>query len=149
MASHLPFQLMISSERKMCSLFRRAVRNLESWHHDRAAFRYEVALLRARFDEIKMCKDRDPDVFNQLLKNEEQELFKYQHWQPKKWPKTIGGNAYGRVPVIPDWVLDYWHPLEKAQYPKYFATREKRKEEFIKMWEEEYGKPDVCKGGHH
>lgn len=38
-----------------------------------------------------------------------------------------GGNAHGRSVELPDWVLDYWHPLEKAQYPDYFARREKRK----------------------
>lgn len=38
-----------------------------------------------------------------------------------------GGNAHGRKVELPDWVLDYWHPLEKAQYPDYFARREKRK----------------------
>lgn len=38
-----------------------------------------------------------------------------------------GGNAHGRTIDLPDWVLDYWHPLEKAQYPDYFARREKRK----------------------
>lgn len=64
-------------------------------------------------------------------------------------PKSVTGNAYGRESHIPDWVLDYWHPLEKAQYPKYFATREKRKQEYIKMWEEEYGKPDAIKDRHH
>jgi NADH dehydrogenase (ubiquinone) 1 beta subcomplex subunit 9 len=58
----------------------------------------------------------------------------------------IGGNAYGRESVTPDWVLDYWHPLEKAQYPDYFATREKRKEEYIRMWEKEFGAPTP---GHH
>lgn len=35
--------------------------------------------------------------------------------------------------------IDYWHPLEKAQYPKYFATREIRKMEHILWWHEKYG----------
>jgi NADH dehydrogenase (ubiquinone) 1 beta subcomplex subunit 9 len=35
--------------------------------------------------------------------------------------------------------LDYWHPLEKAQYPKYFATREIRKMEYIMWWQKKYG----------
>ncbi|CAB0018282.1 unnamed protein product, partial [Nesidiocoris tenuis] len=45
---------------------------------------------------------------------------------------TIDGNTYGRAHQAPDWVLDYWHPLEKAQYPEYFLRREKRKQEFLK-----------------
>lgn len=49
-----------------------------------------------------------------------------------------GGVAYERDIKIPDWVLDYWHPIEKAAFPKYFALREQRKKEFIKFWERNY-----------
>lgn len=54
-------------------------------------------------------------------------------------PESPGGVAYEREVVPPDWILDYWHPLEKAQYPEYFARRELRKKEFIKNWEKKYG----------
>jgi len=37
--------------------------------------------------------------------------------------------------------LDYWDLHEKAVYPYYFARREQRKAEFIKMWENKYGLP--------
>ena len=37
--------------------------------------------------------------------------------------------------------VDIWHPLERAQYPEYFARREKRKQEFIEAYEKKYGKP--------
>lgn len=46
-----------------------------------------------------------------------------------------GGIAFERVVEPPDWVMDYWHPLEKAQYPNYFETRECRKIEYIKKWQ--------------
>lgn len=46
-----------------------------------------------------------------------------------------GGVAAERVVPAPDWVLDYWHPLEKAQYPEYFCRRETRKMEFIQKWQ--------------
>lgn len=46
-----------------------------------------------------------------------------------------GGVAAGRVVEPPDWVLDYWHPLEKAQYPTYFCKREARKCEYIAHWQ--------------
>lgn len=62
-------------------------------------------------------------------------------------PDSPGGVAYGREVIPPDWVLDYWHPLEKAQYPEYFARREERKKEFVKMWEKKYGKSDYVP--HH
>lgn len=55
-------------------------------------------------------------------------------------PDSPGGVAYEREVRPPDWVVDYWHPLEKAQYPEYFARREQRKQEYIKNWEKKYGK---------
>lgn len=56
-------------------------------------------------------------------------------------PNSPGGVAYGREVEPPDWVLDYWHPLEKARYPEYFARREQRKKEWVEMWNKQYGKP--------
>lgn len=58
-----------------------------------------------------------------------------------------GGVAFEREVEPPDWVLDYWHPLEKAEYPEYFKKREQRKKEFIAMWEKQYGKYEDK--GHH
>lgn len=51
-----------------------------------------------------------------------------------------GGCAFEREVIPPDWILDYWHPLEKAQYPEYFARREQRKKEYVIWWEKMYGK---------
>lgn len=45
-----------------------------------------------------------------------------------------GGVAPERVVEAPDWVLDYWHPLEKAKYPIYFRKREQRKCEYLELW---------------
>jgi NADH dehydrogenase (ubiquinone) 1 beta subcomplex subunit 9 len=44
-------------------------------------------------------------------------------------------------------VVDMWHPLERAQYPEYFARREQRKKEFIERWEKKYGKAEM--DSHH
>lgn len=43
-------------------------------------------------------------------------------------------------------MVDFWHPLEKAQYPEYFSRREQRKQEYIERWEKKYGKPQ--ESGH-
>lgn len=32
-----------------------------------------------------------------------------------------------------------WHPLERAQYPEYFALRDQRKQEYIDRWHKKYG----------
>jgi len=57
-------------------------------------------------------------------------------------PTSPGGVAFEREVPSPDWVLDFWHPDEKAQYPDYFARREERKKEYVAMWEKKYGKHD-------
>jgi len=63
-------------------------------------------------------------------------------------PNSPGGTSFEREVIPPDWVLDYWHPLEKAHYPEYFARRELRKKQFVEMWEKQYGKP-TSEPGHH
>lgn len=50
-----------------------------------------------------------------------------------------GGCAHGRDVELPDWVMDYWDPKEKAQYPDYFARREQRKKEYEAWWNKNYG----------
>ncbi|XP_022688544.1 NADH dehydrogenase [ubiquinone] 1 beta subcomplex subunit 9-like [Varroa jacobsoni] len=123
----------ISHKQAICSLYKRALRNLESWYRDRPNYRFHACLLRRDFD-----KNRDITDFRkakELLDAGERELWLKQHYLPKKFPNSPGGVASERYIQPPDWVLDYWHPLEKAQYPKYFATREKRKLEYIEMYE--------------
>merc|ERR1711915_936166 len=129
----------ISHTRKVCSLYKRALRNIEAWYDRRPMYRYRAVLLRARFDENRDVKDLR--VAQQLLDEGEKELFSLIHYQPKKFPLSPGGVAYEREVRAPDWVLDYWHPWEKAAYPEYFARREQRKKEYVEWWEKTYGKP--------
>lgn len=104
-------------------------------------------LLRERFDNNADIKDMR--IARKLLADGEQELFDKQHPQPLSFANSPGGIAYGREVELPDWVLDYWHPLEKAQYPDYFARREQRKKEYVIWWEKQYGKSEEPKDGHH
>ncbi|KOB69377.1 NADH dehydrogenase [Operophtera brumata] len=131
---------------KVCSLYKRGLRNLEAFYDRRHVYRYQAVLLRARFD--KHAKEQDMRVAVDLLKKGQEELFMTQHPVPRVFPMSPGGVAHERVVTPPDWVLDYWHPLEKARYPEYFKKREQRKKEFIAMWEKEYGKHDP-KEDHH
>lgn len=122
--------------------------------------------MRARFDE-NVKKDLSKGV--QLVEDGEKELFSKQHYQPKKCRLFVctilgtsdintsfrnlvanspGGCAFEREVIPPDWVLDYWHPLEKAQYPDYFARREQRKKEYVVWWEKQYGKHDANEHHH-
>ena len=133
----------------------------------RICFRYEAVLLRQRFDENRNVSE--PTAVKSLVAKAEQELFEKQHYQPIKCERkhwlfspvesllsdlfllapvafSPGGVAYGRELKSPDWVLDYWHPEEKAQYPEYFARREQRKKEYVEYWEKKFGKAEES---HH
>ncbi|XP_008545664.1 NADH dehydrogenase [ubiquinone] 1 beta subcomplex subunit 9 [Microplitis demolitor] len=126
---------------KVCSLYKRALRNYESWIFLQTDYRYEAVLLRARFDKNKDIKDLR--VAKQLLKEGEAELEKIIHPSPLYFADSPNGVAYEREVEPPDWVLDYWHPTEKAMYPKYFALREKRKLEYMKLFDKQF--PDAQK----
>ncbi|XP_048001069.1 NADH dehydrogenase [ubiquinone] 1 beta subcomplex subunit 9 [Leguminivora glycinivorella] len=139
MAGALPLGIRTHSQR-VCSLYKRALRNVEAFYDRRDVYRYQAVLLRDRFNKNAKIQDMRKAV--QLLKEGEEELFLQQHPIPKKFAESPGGVAYEREVEPPDWVLDYWHPLEKAQYPEYFKRREQRKKEFIAMWEKQYGKQE-------
>ncbi|GLV36456.1 NADH dehydrogenase (ubiquinone) B22 subunit [Carabus blaptoides fortunei] len=142
----VPVVGLVSHTRKVQSLYKKALRTLECWYDRRPAYRYQAVLMRQRFDENRNIKDMR--VAKELIAQGEEEVFLKQHWQPRKFAKSPGGVAYEREVIPPDWVLDYWHPLEKAQYPEYFARREQRKQEYIQLWEKKYGKPNP-KDYHH
>ncbi|CAG9574850.1 unnamed protein product [Danaus chrysippus] len=121
---------------KVCYLYKQAMRQIESYYGQRNVVRYHQVILRSRFDANKCVSD--PKDQRRLYWVGEHELFLTKHPVPiAKFSKSIGlagGVAYKRVVEPPDWVLDYWHPLEKAQYPEYFETREIRKCEYIAKW---------------
>ncbi|CAH2101062.1 unnamed protein product [Euphydryas editha] len=123
---------------KVCTLYKKAMRQIEAYYGGaRHVVRYHQVLLRNRFD-ANACVS-DPKDQRLLYRIGEHELFMTQHPVPiAKFPRSVGiagGVAHARVVEPPDWVLDYWHPLEKAQYPHYFKRRECRKKEYIDKWE--------------
>ena len=96
-------------------------------------------ICRSKFDANKDIKD--VRLAKQLLLEGQEWLFKNEHPVLKRFPYSVGGCAYQRDAVIPDWVLDYWDPIEKAFYPKYFAKREQRKKDYIEFYKKTYGEP--------
>uniref|UniRef100_A0A1A9W2J6 NADH dehydrogenase [ubiquinone] 1 beta subcomplex subunit 9 n=1 Tax=Glossina brevipalpis TaxID=37001 RepID=A0A1A9W2J6_9MUSC len=117
----------VSHSRQVCSLYKRALRNVEAWYDHREIVRYRAVLLRKRFDDNRDVKDMA--VAARLLEEGEKELFNTTHYQLVKKANSPGGCAYEREEV-----LDYWHPLEKAQYPEFFAKREERKKQYVQWW---------------
>ncbi|XP_058810899.1 NADH dehydrogenase [ubiquinone] 1 beta subcomplex subunit 9 [Phymastichus coffea] len=133
--AHIPTGL-VSHSRKVCNFYKRVIRHIESINHELDEIRYQAVLMRSQFDKNKDIKDFR--VAKKLLCNGEEELFLKQHWQYKKFPESPGGVAYQREHPLPDSLLDYWDPIEKAKYPKYFALREKRKLEYEEFYKKEY-----------
>ncbi|XP_075985283.1 NADH dehydrogenase (ubiquinone) B22 subunit [Anticarsia gemmatalis] len=133
----VPFLGIRTHSQKVCSLYKRALRNLEAYYDRRHVYRYQAVLLRERFNQN--AKETDMRKATQMLKDGEEELFMQLHPIPRKFALSEGGVAHERVVTPPDWVLDYWHPLEKAHFPEYFKRREQRKKEFIALWEKEHG----------
>ncbi|XP_044744411.1 NADH dehydrogenase [ubiquinone] 1 beta subcomplex subunit 9 [Coccinella septempunctata] len=136
MSVGIPVLGLVSHTRKVQSLYKRVLRNLENYYDKREVYRYHAVIMRAEFDKNKDIKDIR--VARELLHQGEENLFQKMHPIQKKFPESPGGVAYGREVPSPDWVLDYWHPLEKAQYPEYFAKREEMKKEYVKLWEKLY-----------
>ncbi|XP_006621051.1 NADH dehydrogenase [ubiquinone] 1 beta subcomplex subunit 9 [Apis dorsata] len=127
---------LISHTKKVCSLYKRALRTLESFNYRRHEYRYEAVLLRQRFEKNRHIPDAR--IAKKLLLEGEEELFKKCHWDPYKFPDSPGGIVHGRFVEPPDAVLDFWDPIEKAQYPKYFGQREKLKVEYEKLYKKLY-----------
>ncbi|XP_037926837.1 NADH dehydrogenase [ubiquinone] 1 beta subcomplex subunit 9-like [Hermetia illucens] len=144
MCSSLPFAV-LTHKQQVCSLYKRALRNLEAWYDRRHIYRYQAVLLRKRFDDSRCIKDLRKA--QDLLKCGERELFEKRHYQPKKFQYSPGGAAFEREVIPPDWVLDFWHPLEKSQYPEYFDRREQRKKEYTEVWKKRYQDTENESGG--
>ncbi|KAI8432772.1 hypothetical protein MSG28_013731 [Choristoneura fumiferana] len=126
-----------SHSQQVCTLYKTAMRLIESYYVARFVVRYHQVILRKEFD--KNACECDPKEQRRLLRVGQHEVFSKKHSIPgAKFPYSQGlaaGVAFAREVEPPDWVLDYWHPLEKAQYPDYFRRRECRKKEYIALWE--------------
>ncbi|XP_037906160.1 uncharacterized protein LOC119648470 [Hermetia illucens] len=47
----------LTHKQQVCSLYKRALRNLEVWYDRRHIYRYQAQLLKKRFDELRCIKD--------------------------------------------------------------------------------------------
>uniref|UniRef100_A0A8C6TU45 NADH dehydrogenase [ubiquinone] 1 beta subcomplex subunit 9 n=1 Tax=Neogobius melanostomus TaxID=47308 RepID=A0A8C6TU45_9GOBI len=129
----------LSHHQKVLRLYKKSLRHLESWCIFRDKYRFYACLLRARFDENKAEKDMVKATM--LLKAGEEEFWSNQHPQPYIFPDSPGGTSYERYECykVPEWMLDHWHPSEKAMYPDYFSKREQWKKLRLQSWD--------CPGG--
>lgn len=134
---------LISHTRRVCSLYKRLIRDCEFQSEDFFEVRYKKLLIRAEFDKYKKIKDlREAKA---LLEKGEQYLFRtidpFHGNSPPKHPFSKEGISYQRQLESPDYVMDWYHPLEKAQYPYYFAKREQMKDEYLELWKKKMMTP--------
>ncbi|KAG0429614.1 hypothetical protein HPB47_023440, partial [Ixodes persulcatus] len=85
----------------VCSLYKRALRNLEAWCVERDDYRIKAVELRERFENYRHIKDMR--IAKELLDQGEEELFESAHPQLYHPPHGPGGVAYGRYVASPDW----------------------------------------------
>lgn len=126
---------LVSHTRKVCSLYKRMMRDIAIKDDDFFEGRYKQLLVRREFDKNKNIKDLR--VAKALYIEAERQFTKDLHPYLEIMPYhaySKEGIAYGRNFESPDFVMDFYHPLEKAQYPYYFAKREHMKDEYIKLW---------------
>ncbi|XP_078042672.1 NADH dehydrogenase (ubiquinone) B22 subunit [Augochlora pura] len=127
---------LITHSQRVCRLYKRVLRTLDDFNMWKHEFRYQATLVRQRFEENRNIKDAR--LAKKLLLEGEEELFRNPNYQPKKFPDSEGGITKNNVVPLPDHFIDYWHPVEKAQYPKYFAKREEMKKEYEKFYYKMY-----------
>ncbi|XP_035537595.1 NADH dehydrogenase [ubiquinone] 1 beta subcomplex subunit 9 [Morone saxatilis] len=127
----------LSHQQKVLRLYKKSLRHLESWCVFRDKFRFHACVLRARFDENKTEKDMVKATM--MLKAGEEEFWEFQHSEPIVFPDSPGGTSYERYECYkaPEWLLDHWHPSEKAMYPDYFSKREQWKKLRALSWDKE------------
>ncbi|KAF7256092.1 hypothetical protein EG68_06689 [Paragonimus skrjabini miyazakii] len=128
---------LIPHAQQVCRLYKAALYDMKARHENILDFRYSAVLLRARFEENRDIKDEI--LAKRLLEEGWKEYNATRYPFPFRYPTAPGGVAYERTSHIYDIQLDFWHPLEKLQYPDYFARREKRKQEFVERWVARYG----------
>ena len=79
MAQHVPKSILTHSQR-VCRLYKKAYRLIESKHDARINFRLEAVVLRHRFDETR--KEDDWRKLAAMLEEGEHEVWAEQHPQP-------------------------------------------------------------------
>jgi len=129
----------VSHSQQVCRLYKAGLKVCRSNKWIRLECRMAQVELRKRFDDNADIKDFR--VAKELVQLGWEEHDYKRHWVPFSFPDSDGGVVFQRDENLPDFVLDLWHPLEKAFYPDYFDRREKRKQEFIDRWHKKYGTP--------
>lgn len=134
---------LISHTRRVCSLYKKMCRDLDFAEEDFFEARFKKLIVRSKFDKYKDIKDirRAKALLQEGIEEFNKNADPFHIHGPPFHAFSKEGIAYNRNKLSPDYVMDTYHPLEKAQYPYYFAKREQMKEEYIKMWKKKMMTP--------
>lgn len=80
-------ELKVAHVKRVKSLYKRACRLIEAWYDRRDVIRYEITLMRNRFDRNATLSRRAGHL---LYCEGEDELFKKSHWHLRKFPESPG-----------------------------------------------------------
>ncbi|XP_015787933.1 NADH dehydrogenase [ubiquinone] 1 beta subcomplex subunit 9 [Tetranychus urticae] len=142
-AAHLR-RIALTHKQKVLSLYKQALHVIRFSCDDFFEAKEKALELRQRFEAAKDVKDYR--VAKQMLEKGQEELRLAREIEDFNYTFSVGGTGYQQEPSRNDVLLDYWHPLEKAMYPYYFARREQRKQEYIKLFESDYGNAEKLLG---
>uniref|UniRef100_A0A6V7UBU7 NADH dehydrogenase [ubiquinone] 1 beta subcomplex subunit 9 n=1 Tax=Meloidogyne enterolobii TaxID=390850 RepID=A0A6V7UBU7_MELEN len=134
------FSKALSHRQKVMRLYKRCLREIHAWYfsydtHGFLEFRFQMVLMRARFDANKDVKDMQMAQF--LLADGCRQVWANRHPDPFRFPNDVGGANYDREHWTPDEIAEsnfhYTWP-EREQFPYYYNKREQRKKELMEHW---------------
>ncbi|KAL3085124.1 hypothetical protein niasHS_010193 [Heterodera schachtii] len=131
------FTKAFSHRQKVMRLYKRAIRETQSWHaQDLLECRFRMCLMRARFDANRDVNDMR--LAQYLLADGCRQLWMYRNVsQTMRYPEDPGAPAYDRDMESSDVVCDdpnHYTWAEREQFPYYFNRREQRKKELMAHW---------------
>lgn len=128
----------ISHTRRVMSLYKKMCRDLYYHEVDYFEVRFKQLQIRKKFEDNMHIKDMRKA---KMLLEEAEADFKSNimhpahQYDPRPFhPFSKWGISENREKMVPDYVMDWYHPLEKAQYPYFFAKREQMKDEYLTVW---------------
>lgn len=127
----------ISHSRKVCSLYKRMLRDQDYWTQgDLLEGRFRKLEIRREFEKNMNIKDvrKGKAILEKAEQDFRLQIHPFHHDSPPFHPFSKEGISYGRILESPDYVMDFYNPYEKAQYPYYYAKREAMKEKYIELW---------------
>ena len=133
------FTKALNHRQKVCRLYKRACRELESWLSGPGPDKYlemkfQRVVMRARFDANS--DEKDPRKAQLLLADGCHQLWKRRHYKPFRFPLDPFGSSYDRNRESSDLQCDNpaFQFAEREQFPYYFNRREQRKKEVFEHW---------------